>query len=184
MAMIVSLYDICSFSFIVSHHTLILGEYVKHAHSINFRFSPEYRVVNCSLFVWVCVFFCTSNNYSIIITVYLTDTRMHIGRTHERMAQAHGCKRKGRRKFVRTINEIIANSDYLRCIESKFLFRLILLMYCPARMLYWRFFRSHGDECPLVFDLHTVNCIRYFGVAFAVCYYCCARCWRRYYGHK
>lgn len=45
-----------------------------------------------------------------------------------------------------------------------------------------------GDECLLFFDLHTVNCAhvelifykRYFGVVFAVCYYCCARCWRRY----
>lgn len=41
---------------------------------------------------------------------------------------------------MRTINEIIANYDYLRCIESEFLFRLVLLVYCSVRMLYWRFF--------------------------------------------
>lgn len=133
--------------FILSHHTLLIDR-MYWTRTFNQFSNSLTECTQYSSFI-----FRISNNYSIIITIYLKDTHRGNGE--------HDCKGQAyeRGAFVRTISDLIAlqtMTDYLCCIESKLQHKHGQQIALSVRMLFWRFF---SREYLLLFDLHTVNCV-------------------------
>lgn len=117
--------------FILSHHTLLIDR-MYWTRTFNQSSNSLTECTQYSSFI-----FRISNNYSIIITIYLKDTHRGNGE--------HDCKGQAyeRGAFVRTISDLIAlqtMTDYLCCIESKLQHKHGQQIALSVRMLFWRFF--------------------------------------------
>lgn len=161
--------------FILSHHTLLIDR-MYWTRTFNQSSNSLTECTQYSSFI-----FRISNNYSIIITIYLKDTHRGNGE--------HDCKGQAyeRGAFVRTISDLIAlqtMTDYLCCIESKLQHEHGQQIALSVRMLFWRFF---FPWIPADFwSTHCELCDHSW-----CCCYCCgcfslslslsgrARCWRR-----